>query len=51
MPVVSVHEAETQLSRLLAQVEAGERSSSPAEANPSPGSCAASPAAGDSRMF
>ena len=34
MVTVNVHEAKTNLSRLLAQVEAGRRSSSPATAIP-----------------
>ena len=42
MPVVNVHQAKTQLSRLLAQAEAGRTSSLPATASRLRGSCIAS---------
>ena len=42
MTVVNVHEAKTRLSRLLAQVEAGEEVVIARRGNPSPGSFAAS---------
>ena len=43
MPVVNVHEAKTQLSRLLAQVEAGEEIVIARRVDPSPGWCVSPP--------
>ena len=51
MSTVNVHQAKTHLSRLLAQVEAGEEVVSPVAGSPLPGLFAARPRASVNPMF